>query len=90
MDDENTARRTAITSSDANPARPAEEVLVTARRVSCDGIGGPLGHPRVYIELGEDGVAECGYCDRRFVLVGHERPESERLAPGVYEGSSGH
>jgi uncharacterized Zn-finger protein len=91
FDDEATAKRAAITTgSGPNPARPAEEVLVSVRRVSCDGIGGALGHPRVYIELGEDGVAECGYCDRRFVLVGHERPESDRLAPGVYEGSSGH
>jgi uncharacterized Zn-finger protein len=90
-DDERSARRTAITTDQgANPARPAEEVLVTARRVSCDGVGGALGHPRVYIELGEEGVAECGYCDRRFVLAGHERPESERLAPGVYEGAGGH
>jgi uncharacterized Zn-finger protein len=89
--EEATAQRAAITTSEGpNRARPAEEVLVTVRRVSCDGVGGALGHPRVYIELGEDGVAECGYCDRRFVLAGHERPESERLAPGVYEGSSGH
>ncbi|RYG10971.1 MAG: zinc-finger domain-containing protein, partial [Caulobacteraceae bacterium] len=63
---------------------------VTSRRVSCDGVGGALGHPRVFIELGHDGVAECSYCDRRFVLAGHERKEDERLAPGVYEGSDGH
>ena len=87
IDEEATAKRTAITTgSGPNPARPAEEVLVSVRRVSCDGVGGALG----YIELGEDGVAECGYCDRRFVLVGHEKPESEQLAPGVYEGASGH
>jgi len=91
IDDEDSARRGAITSGQgANPARPAEEVLVSTRRVSCDGVGGALGHPRVYIELGEDGIGECGYCDRRFVLAGHERLESERLAPGVYEGSGGH
>ena len=73
------------------PPGPAPEVVVVrSGRVACDGVGGALGHPRVYIELGDDGVAECGYCDRRFVLAGHERPESERLAPGVYEGSGGH
>jgi len=90
---ENTsAQRTALSAHALpNPARPAEEIIVNSRRVSCDGVGGALGHPRVYIELGGDGVAECGYCDRRFVLAGHsDGHESEQLAPGVYEGSGGH
>jgi uncharacterized Zn-finger protein len=69
---------------------PPETIKVHSRRVACDGVGGALGHPRVWLELGESGVAECGYCDRRFVLAGHERPEDEHSAPGVYEGSSGH
>lgn len=91
MNDEYSAQRGAITSGDGpNPARAAEEVIVATRRVACDGVGGALGHPRVYIELGVDGMAECPYCDRRFVLAGHEKRESERLAPGVYEGSGGH
>lgn len=90
-DDERSAQRTLLTSDNANPARPAEQVTVTSRRVACDGVGGALGHPRVYIELGVDGSAECGYCDRRFVLAsGSEGHENERLAPGVYEGSHGH
>ena len=91
MDEEKSARRTVLTGAAINPARPAEEVQVHSRRVACDGVGGALGHPRVWIELGGDGVAECGYCDRRFVLAaGADGHESERLAPGVYEGSSGH
>jgi len=90
-DDEKTARRAELTAGQAHPARPAEEVIVTSRRVACDGVGGALGHPRVWIELGGDDLAECPYCDRRFVLAsGSEGPESERLAPGVYEGSHGH
>jgi len=44
--------------------------LVDTRRVSCDGGGGALGHPRVWLELGGDDEAVCGYCDRRFVLKG--------------------
>ncbi|HAH08660.1 MAG TPA: zinc-finger domain-containing protein [Alphaproteobacteria bacterium] len=48
---------------------PAPEVIkVTKRRIWCDGGGGALGHPRVYLEMGEGTVAECGYCDRRYVL----------------------
>jgi len=63
---------------------------VRTRRVSCDGVGGALGHPRVWLEMGEADFVECGYCDRRFVLGGKERPENELLAPGAYEGPSGH
>ena len=49
-----------------------EIVTVSERRVACDGAKGPgggaLGHPKVYIQIGEEGFADCGYCDRRFVL----------------------
>jgi uncharacterized Zn-finger protein len=70
---------------------PPEVVTVRSRRVACDGVGGALGHPRVWLEMGEADFVECGYCDRRFVLAaGVEGAESERLAPGVYEGSHGH
>jgi len=88
-DDEASARRAELTTGEPHLARPAEEVLVRSRRVSCDGVGGALGHPRVWIELGGDDVGECPYCDRRFVLAGGGS-EDEALAPGVYEGSSGH
>ena len=29
---------------------------------------GALGHPRVYLEMGDENFVECPYCDRRFVL----------------------
>ena len=70
---------------------PPEVIVVRSRRVACDGVGGALGHPRVYLEMGEGDFVECTYCDRRFVLAaGTEGPESDLLAPGVYEGSHGH
>ena len=80
----------------ANPALTpdlpaAEMIVVRSRRVACDGVGGALGHPRVWLEMGEATFVECPYCDRRFMLAaGSEGPEDERLAPGVYEGSHGH
>jgi len=75
----------------AQPASSPEIVVVKTRRIACDGIGGALGHPRVYLEMGDDPFVECPYCDRRFVLPGGvEGVEDERLAPGVYEGSHGH
>jgi uncharacterized Zn-finger protein len=49
---------------------PAPElIIVTSRRVKCDGGGGALGHPVVYYDIGEKDYVECGYCDRRFVLA---------------------
>jgi len=64
---------------------PAEEIVVRSKRVACDGVGGALGHPRVWLEMGEADFVECGYCDRRFVLSGHEHREDERLDPGAYD-----
>jgi len=69
---------------------PPEVIRVHSHRVSCDGVGGALGHPRVYLELGAEGVVECGYCDRRFILAPPGVVEDERAAPGVYEGAGGH
>lgn len=53
-----------------------ETIRVTATRIACDGAsdipgGAALGHPRVYLQIDEEsGSVECGYCDRRYVLVG--------------------
>ena len=57
-----------------------ETVIVTTTRVSCDGSSGipakrgfsaaALGHPKVWLEIDERGFADCGYCDKRFVLKG--------------------
>jgi uncharacterized Zn-finger protein len=47
---------------------PPEVVVVDTTRVACDGSGGALGHPRVYLEMGDENFVDCGYCDRRFVL----------------------
>jgi uncharacterized Zn-finger protein len=46
---------------------------VTTPRVACDGaseISPALGHPRVYMQIDEKGYADCGYCDKRFILKG--------------------
>ncbi|MEN2747694.1 zinc-finger domain-containing protein [Sphingomonas sp. T9W2] len=52
---------------------PPELLRVTTPRVACDGAGEiapALGHPRVWLQIDETGYVDCGYCDRRFVLVG--------------------
>src|ERR1700744_4274811 len=40
---------------------PFETIVVDTDRVPCDGGGGPLGHPKVYLNLGKDGRVECPY-----------------------------
>jgi uncharacterized Zn-finger protein len=56
--------------SRADVHAPPEIVMVTTTRVSCNGGGGALGHPKVWYEMGDDDFVECKYCDRRFVLTG--------------------
>ena len=46
----------------------AEVIEVESTRVSCDGGDGALGHPTVYLEMGEENFVDCPYCGRRFVL----------------------
>jgi uncharacterized Zn-finger protein len=45
-----------------------ETRIVHHARVACDGNGGTLGHPKVYLQIGDEGFVDCPYCDRRFVL----------------------
>ena len=40
------------------PTQAPEIVETEETRVSCDGIGGALGHPRVYLEMGEADFVE--------------------------------
>ncbi|CAL7943868.1 unnamed protein product [Xylocopa violacea] len=48
------------------PPTPAKDKIV-----SCDGGGGPLGHPKVYINLDKPGNHTCGYCGLRFYKEHH-------------------
>ncbi|MGB0684003.1 MAG: zinc-finger domain-containing protein [Magnetovibrionaceae bacterium] len=44
-------------------------IEVEETRVSCDGGGGALGHPRVYLTIKPaEGQIVCPYCSRTFVL----------------------
>lgn len=52
-------------------ARPLDVIHVHDHRVACDGGNGALGHPRVFLEMGEAGEVTCPYCERQFVLDGH-------------------
>ena len=43
-------------------------VNVSETSVACDGGGGALGHPLVYLNLGASRETECPYCGKRFKL----------------------
>ena len=37
-------------------------------QVACDGGGGPLGHPKVYINLDDGETHVCIYCGLRYIF----------------------
>jgi len=50
-----------------------ETIEVETDTAGCDGGGGPLGHPMVYLKIppakgSEEGSVVCPYCSRHFVL----------------------
>jgi NADH dehydrogenase (ubiquinone) Fe-S protein 6 len=62
---------------------PPEVIRVSSTRLACDGAsdipgGAALGHPRVYLQIDEHGYVDCGYCDRRFVLIGGPADEVDQ------------
>jgi uncharacterized Zn-finger protein len=50
-----------------------QEPIETKRSVvKCDGGGGPLGHPVIYLNLGKEEKIVCPYCSRYYVkFQGH-------------------
>ena len=57
-------------SKTSGPASGQEVVHVRSHRVSCEGSGGALGHPKVFYDIPAGGSVTCLYCDRTFVLDG--------------------
>lgn len=49
--------------------KPFEMIHVQSLDVACDGGGGPLGHPKVYLHIDQNkGSITCPYCSRTYVL----------------------
>lgn len=44
--------------------------------VGCDGGGGALGHPLVYLSFDLDDSVDCYYCSRRFAKARALKPKS--------------
>lgn len=47
---------------------PHQTIKADSREVACDGGNGPLGHPRVFLNMGAADHIECPYCGARFEL----------------------
>jgi len=72
---------------------PPQVSRVSHARVSCDGahdgIPTSLGHPRVFLQIDEHGYVDCGYCDRRFVLIGGPADGANQAKlPDISSGAS--
>ncbi|MDX1974282.1 MAG: zinc-finger domain-containing protein [Rickettsiales bacterium] len=50
-------------------AKGVEKMEVHSLETSCDGGGGALGHPKVYLHIDQHvGHISCPYCNRMFIL----------------------
>ena len=67
---------------------PFETIEIDEMVAACNGGGGPLGHPHVYLNLMPHGRVECPYCSRLFVnpkMAGHVIPEVGVVMPSAHE-----
>jgi len=60
-----------------SPMGPFETIYINETVAACNGGGGVLGHPRVFLNLGRDGKVECPYCSRLFVNRAMQAPAPE-------------
>ena len=63
-----------LTGADSSLA--TKTIFTNDSRVACNGGGGALGHPQVWLTLGGDGQVTCPYCSRHFVA---SSPQAETL-----------
>jgi len=67
---------------------PFETIEIDQMVAACNGGGGPLGHPRVYLNLAPAGYVDCPYCSRRFInravaAAGGVPPEAGVIMPSA-------
>jgi uncharacterized Zn-finger protein len=64
---------------------PFEIVEIDEMVTACNGSGGAMGHPRVYLNLAPSGQVECPYCSRLFI-----NPRVAHPGAGVEAGDEDH
>lgn len=49
--------------------KPFETIEVQEMEVACDGVAGPLGHPRVFLHIDKiSHKIQCPYCSRLYIF----------------------
>ena len=69
---------------------PFETIYIDEMVAACNGGGGSLGHPRVYLNLAPAGRAECPYCSRLFINRTMALPSAEPEPPPTTESDRPH
>jgi uncharacterized Zn-finger protein len=67
---------------------PFETIYIDEMVAVCSGSEGPLGHPRVYLNLEPSGKIECPYCSRLFVNRAISARSSDENPPSGEPGQS--
>ena len=49
--------------------KPPETIEVDTPQIHCDGGDGALGHPRIFLNMGEERSVDCPYCGAEYVLI---------------------
>ncbi len=58
-----------MTAQITDPDISVAPITVDNPTVACDGGGGALGHPTVYLKIGPERQIVCPYCSRQFILA---------------------
>ena len=42
--------------------------IVNSKKISCSGVGGSLGHPKIFLDMGDLNEIRCPYCSKLFIF----------------------
>jgi uncharacterized Zn-finger protein len=42
--------------------------IVKSKKISCSGVGNSLGHPKIFLDMGDLNEIRCPYCSKLFIF----------------------
>ena len=42
--------------------------IVNLKKISCSGVSGSLGHPKIFLDMGDLNEIRCPYCSKLFIV----------------------
>tara|TARA_B100001093_G_scaffold510908_1_gene577695 strand:- start:12 stop:191 length:180 start_codon:yes stop_codon:yes gene_type:complete len=42
--------------------------IVDSKKISCSGVDGSLGHPKIFLDMGDLNEIRCPYCSKLFIF----------------------